>query len=190
MSLRLRYSERCNPALSSESDHINLNSWRKQKDMCTVSVIFTPATRSPPATGEQRMILCASRSCSEEGSLLFLFPLHQYKKEHLILVPTTNTDTLLFLWVSFTHSSTYPTQASPRTKFSWMSPACMPHPLSFCIYPAHALFYPSLWSSKLPMLRSWKHLYIYSISTPAASAMHLSSAGLDDLYSQSGPMQP
>lgn len=40
-----------------------------------------------------------------------------------------------------------------------------PTPILHSAYPAHALFYPSLWSSKLPVLRSWKHLYIYSIST-------------------------
>lgn len=123
MSLRLRCGERRNAAPSTESDHIHLNSWRKQKDMCTVSVIFTLAPQSPPATGEQRMILCAGRSCSEEGSLLFVFPLHQYKKEQLILVPT-DTDTLLFLWVSFTRS-TYPTHASPNTEFPRL--ACHSH---------------------------------------------------------------
>lgn len=37
--------------------------------MCTVSVIFMLAPQSPPATGEQRMILCASHSCTKEGCL-------------------------------------------------------------------------------------------------------------------------
>lgn len=69
-------------------------------------------------------------------------------------------------WVFFTHS-THPTHAFTHTKYPAFPQLACPshfHPPS-CIYPAHALFYPSLWSSKLPMLRIWRHLYIYSIST-------------------------
>lgn len=132
--------------------------------MCTVSAIFTlaPDHHQPQAN---RGWYCVPVTAAPRRGVCFLYFSFISKKEHLILVPT-NTDTLLFLWVSFTHS-TYPTHASSYTKFpAFPSLACHSHSHPpFCIYPAHALFYPSLWSSKLPMLRSWKHLYIYSIST-------------------------
>ena len=74
-----------------------------------------------------------------------------------------NTDTLLSLWVSFSHS-THPTRASPYTKFpEFPRLACHSHSHPpVCIYMPFSI--PPCGHLKLPMLRSWKHLYIYSIS--------------------------
>lgn len=67
---------------------------------------------------------------------------------------------LRFLWISFTHS-TYPTHASPYTKSPIFSSSILPSSNTLHM----PFFFPSLWSSKMPMLSIWKHLYIYSIST-------------------------
>lgn len=89
-------------------------------------------------------------------------------------------------------SSSCPTDACPIKFLNLPLLAC--HSLILPLHtPCTCPFFPSLWSSKLPMLRSWKHLLYLLLrptSTPAASTMHLSSVGLDDLYFQSGPMQP
>lgn len=120
--------------------------------MCIVSVIFTLGPQSPPATGEQRAILCASCSCPKEGSLLSVFLLHQWEKEFNNGSQRHRTHSCFCGSLSPTAHN--PTHACPYTALSILP-----------IYPAHALFDPSLWSSKLPMLNIWKHLYIYSIST-------------------------
>lgn len=132
---------------------------------CECDLYTRPSGRHQPQANRGRY--CAPAAAApRRGACFFCFPFIS-KKEHLILV-TTNTDTLLFLRVSI-HPQHIPHPCHSLRYISCISPGLHATPtliLPFCTYPAHALFYPSLWSSRLPMPRSWKHLYIYSISTP------------------------
>lgn len=152
--------------------------------MSTARAIFTLALRSLPATREQRVILCASCSCCEEGSLLFCISPLSVRKSSWYWFPQTLTHSLLL------RATECSSGASPITKFAEFPSGSRATPTRpWCTCP---LLSPPCGHPKLPMPRSRKHLYIYSLSLPflAASAMHLSSAGLDDLYSQSGPVEP
>lgn len=118
--------------------------------MCTVSRISTlaPDHHQPQAN---RGRYCVPVTAAPGREACFLYFHFSSKKKNLILV-STNTETLLFPMLNFLH---FPNLHATPTPI-----------IPLCIYPAHALFYPSLWSSTLPMLRSWNRLYIYSISTP------------------------
>lgn len=126
----------------------SISTWEENKRICAQWEwsLHSPPDHHQPQANRGRYCVPAA-AAPRSGACFLYFPFIS-KKEHLILAPT-NTDTLLSLWVSFSHS-THPTRASPHTKFpEFPRLACHSHSHPpVCIYPAHALFYPSLWSSK------------------------------------------
>lgn len=135
---------------------------------------------SPPATGKQRMILCASCSCFKESSLLFVFPLRKKKKK------TESNAGPHRLWTHWCFFESSNPQHILHPELYLQECSCIPvlHP-PFCMYPPHALFHPSLWSSKLPLHleASLYLLHPHPASTLADLAVHLSSTPLNGLYS-------
>lgn len=152
-----------------------------------MSVIFPLYSPSPPDTDGQTTTLCACHSCSEEGSAPFVFP-HFVREEKTDTGSHKHRLAPVPLRLLRPHRTLRPCHFPHQ--ISCISPACTP-PSSPSLCPVNAalsflshttalhhhrvilcpcpFFSFTLRSYKLPILWSWKYLYIYSISAQLPS---------------------